>query len=66
LIFLVIAAINFLLVGPILVGIPVPADQRLEPDIVVVLAGALIVLVTGWTAFQPALVTFSEGLSSGK
>jgi len=29
-----------------------------------VLAGGLIVLVTGWTAFQPALVTFSESLSA--
>jgi MFS family permease len=29
-----------------------------------ILAGGLIVLVTGWTAFQPALVTFSESLSA--
>ena len=29
-----------------------------------VLAGGLIVLVTVWTAFQPALVTFSESLSA--
>jgi len=29
-----------------------------------VLAGGLIVLVTIWTAFQPALVTFSESLSA--
>jgi hypothetical protein len=27
-------------------------------------AGGLIVLVTSWTAFQPALVTFSESLSA--
>lgn len=29
-----------------------------------VAAGGLIVLMTSWTAFQPALVTFSESLSS--
>jgi hypothetical protein len=27
-------------------------------------AGGLIVLVTSWTAFQPALLTFSESLSA--
>jgi len=29
-------------------------------------AGGLIVLMTGWTAFQPALITFSESLSANK
>jgi len=26
----------------------------------------LIVLMTGWTAFQPALVTFSDSLAASK
>jgi DHA3 family macrolide efflux protein-like MFS transporter len=30
-----------------------------------VAAGGLMVLMTGWTALQPALVTFSESLSTG-
>lgn len=67
LIFLVIAAVNFLFVGPILVGVPVLADQRLAEGAVAFgllmsgfaggnLAGFLVAGVlprpTGWTMRQ--------------
>jgi MFS family permease len=49
----------------------VPVSQAISGAVITwnlillfVLAGGLIVLVTIWTAFQPALVTFSEGLST--
>ena len=48
----------------------IPVSQALSGAVITwnlillfVLAGGLIVLVTIWTAFQPALVTFSESLS---
>ena len=49
----------------------VPVSQAISGAVITwnlillfVLAGGLIVLVTIWTAFQPALITFSEGLSA--
>jgi MFS family permease len=51
----------------------VPVSQAISGAVITwnlillfVLAGASIVLVTIWTAFQPALVTFSESLSANK
>jgi hypothetical protein len=40
------------------------AVSTLNLTLLFVLAGGLIVLVTIWTAFQPALLTFSESLSA--
>ena len=51
----------------------VPVSQAISGAVITwnlillfVLAGASIVVVTIWTAFQPALVTFSESLSANK